>query len=492
MTRNLLRAASAFIAFSSFATTAASVSGYTPLNQDPLLESHIDRIMIAAERGTVKKPLAINSLKPAYHKVCNVQQRRAPAVLRACLEVKKYLKKVDSGRYINHASIDLKLRKSSDLYEMQPAMTLANRRGESFDSSWSVQGQMVLNFGEYLAFSGGVKGWQGETNLEDTYISIGVPQAQLDIGYKPHWLSPFKQSAMLLSTHAPSFANISLANNVPLTSWNINYELFAGQLSNSDKIRFEGQYTSGKPLITGMHLSIAPFDGFTLAVNRVLQSGGDQRGTPSISEIIDAFLDPSGADNTSDDLSIDEQFGNQAASIVSRFDFNAAVPFSIYLEYAGEDTSRGTNYRLGNTSLSAGLVIPFVFNSLSLNYEYSQWQNAWYGHHVYVDGLQNEGSLIGHFAAEQRRRLSSIAGESVGATHHNLTLGWQVSPSNRFEFNYNQTKNEPLASYDYVTGRQFEVNWFGVIDDWDTRIILFTGKNTLAEKHSGLTLSVAW
>ena len=492
MTRNLFGAAIAFIAFTSFATTATGVSGYLPLNQNPLLESHIDRIMIAAERGSVKKPLAINSVKLAYQQVCVVEQSRKPAIMRACLELKKYLIKVDSGRYINHASVDLKLRKSSDLIDMQPAMSIANRRGESFDSSWSVQGQMVLNWGEYLAFSGGVKGWQGETNLEDTYISIGIAQAQLDIGYKPHWLSPFKQSAMLLSTHAPSFANLSLSNNTPLTSWNINYELFAGQLSNSDKISFEGQYTSGKPLITGVHLSLSPFDGFTLAVNRILQSGGDQRGTPSIREIIDAFLDPSGADNTSDDLSFDDQFGNQAASIVSRFDFNASVPFSIYLEYAGEDTSRGTNYRLGNTSLSAGLDIPFMFNSLSFNYEYSQWQNAWYAHSVYRDGLQNEGSLIGHFAAEQRLRINSIAGDAIGATHHNLSLGWQLSPSNRVEFNYKQTKNEPLASYDYVTGRQFKVDWFGVIDNWDTRLTLFTGKNTLAEKHSGLTLSVAW
>ncbi|MUH71329.1 hypothetical protein GNP35_01755 [Psychrosphaera haliotis] len=126
--------------------------------------------------------------------------------------------------------------------------------------------------------------------------------------------------------------------------------------------------------------------------------------------------------------------------MVSRFDFIGNVPFSVYMEYAGEDTSRGTNYRLGNSSLSAGIDLPVILKKLSFNYEYSQWQNGWYVHHVYTDGIQNDGSLLGHFAAELRKRTSNIAGHGIGATHHNATLGWQLNPRNRVEVNYNQTK----------------------------------------------------
>mgnify|MGYP000097222251 CR=1 FL=1 len=470
----------------------SGVSGYLPLNQNPLLESHVNRIMIAAELGAVKRPYPINTIKLAVAKVCQQDQRRQPAIQKGCYVVNKYLKQTNKTLYINHASLDLKAQKQSDLYLSQPETTLKNQRGERLDSGWSIQAQGVFNVNNYVMFSGGAKAWSDETNLEDTYVSIGLPQAQLDIGYKPHWLSPFKQSAMLLSTHAPTFANISLSNNTPLTSWNINYELFAGELSTTNKISYGGKLTSGKPLLTGLHLSASPFDGFTLAINRIFQSGGDERGTPSLKEIFDAFIDPSGADNIGDDLSRDEQFGNQAASIVSRFDFIGSVPFSVYFEYAGEDTSRGTNYRLGNSSLSAGVDLPIVFDTLSINYEYSQWQNAWYAHSVYADGLQNQGNLIGHFAAEQRLRTTSIAGDAIGSTHHNITIGWQLAPQDRLVFNYNQTKNEPFSSFEYVTGRQLELTWYSHIDDYPATLTLFGGENTLAEEHAGLTFSVAW
>ncbi len=470
----------------------SGVSGYLPLNQNTLLESHVNRIMIAAELGAVKRPYAINTIKKAVVKVCHLEQRGQPAIQKGCLEINKYLKQTDKKLYINHASLDLRIKEQTGLYPSQPEMTLKNQRGEAFNSSWSVQAQGVFNVNNYLMLSGGAKVWKGDSNLEDTYVSIGLPQAQLDIGYKPHWLSPFKQSAMLLSTHAPTFANISLSNNTPLTSWNINYELFAGELSETNNISFGGKLTSGKPLLTGLHVSASPVDGFTLAVNRIFQSGGDERGTPSLKEIFEAFIDPSGSDNTGDDLTRDEQFGNQAASIVSRFDFIGSVPFSVYFEYAGEDTSRGTNYRLGNSSISAGVDLPIVFKTFSINYEYSQWQNAWYAHSVYGDGLQNEGNLIGHFAAEQRLRTASIAGDAIGSTHHNITVGWQIAPQDRLVFNFNQTKNEPLSSFDYVTGRQLELTWYSHIDEFPATLTFLTGKNTLAEKHTGLTLSVAW
>ena len=511
---NSIRRTVALLSLSISALSApalADVSGYLPLKQDPGFENHVNRLMIAAELGGTKKPYAINTVKMAKNKVCTSRLRGKPAITKACNEVNKYLKRTQQSFYVNHASAGLRLVDESKTLENQPALNIANARGESIQSSAFAQAQLATTLNSYMAVSVGAKIWQQEDyfdspafnaqypgydidnhNLEDTYVSLGFYGAQLDIGYKPHWLSPFKQSAMLLSTNAPTFANISLSNNTPLTDWQFNYELFAGELSYSNKIRYEGGLTQGKPIITGVHLSVSPFSGFTLAVNRILQSGGGDRGGRSFSELVDAFLDPSGADNTREGLNSDQEFGNQAASIVTRYDFNGYKPFSVYMEYAGEDTSRGTNYRLGNTSLSAGIDMPVIFYNLSLNYEYSQWQRGWYTHHVYQDGIVNQGSLVGHWAAEQRERFNSIGGSSTGATHHNLTLGWQLNPHDRLEFNYNTTKKEPLSAYPYKTGRQLKLDWFTDIYEYRALVSLLSSKNTLGEKHTALSLALYW
>lgn len=467
---------------------ATNVSNYLPLKQNPYLESHVNRLMIAAEMAAVKRPYSINHVKMAATKLCENQKVVQPALRKGCNVVKTYLQKLNSEYAVNHLSTSLRLTKDSHIAEGQPKFVHPNQRGEHFDSNWQVQGQASWMFNDYIAFNGGLKAWDGEVTPEDSYISVGIPSIQVDVGYKPHWLSPFKQSAMLLSTNAPTFANVSISNNTPLTDWNFNYELFAGQLSKSNRIYYQGKYTQGKPTLTGIHLSISPIPGFTLAVNRILQSGGGNRGN-GFGDIIDAFFDPSGSDNTSDDLSVDEQFGNQAASIVSRFDFSGNTPYSLYFEYAGEDTSRGTNYRLGNSSLSAGIDFPLLFNHFSLNYEYSNWQNGWYAHSVYNDGLTNKGLVIGHFGADQRFKSTNFAGQAIGASVHNLEMGWQLAPSERLELAISQVKNSELQAIDYVKGRSFSLDWFTQLGKYDTRISFTNSKNTLGEKHSSITMT---
>ncbi|MUH71328.1 capsule assembly Wzi family protein [Psychrosphaera haliotis] len=313
-----IAAFASIVAVSTEASTDSSVSGYVPLKQSPILESHINRVMIAAELGVVKRPISKNQLKKAYRKICVSSQVKNPAVRKGCIEVNKYLNKTANTFYINHASATLRYNNEKVQVVNQAPTTLNNQRGEHTDTSWSVQGQGIYNINNFALLSVGGKAWQGESNLEDTYVSFGIPQAQVDIGYKPHWLSPFKQSAMLLSTQAPTFANISVSNNTPMTSWNINYEIFSGELSTSNRIRYQGEFIAGKPMLTGLHVSMSPFNGFTLAVNRILQSGGGERNN-DLGDLIKAFFDPSGADNTKEGLTADQEF--RQSSSVHRFSF---------------------------------------------------------------------------------------------------------------------------------------------------------------------------
>ena len=128
--------------------SSSGVSGYVPLNQNPYLESHINRLMVAAELGAVKRPYAINQVRRAVQKICDVENVSKPALKKGCYVVKDYIERVDSGSYVNHASATLRYTKDSHKSATQPTMAISNQRGEEIDAVWQIQGQAVLTYGD--------------------------------------------------------------------------------------------------------------------------------------------------------------------------------------------------------------------------------------------------------------------------------------------------------------------------------------------------------
>jgi len=456
----------------------AKITAYAPLHQSPMLEHHINNLMIQAQIPVVKRPIVVNQIKKAYEKVCENQSTNA------CLPVKKYLSRFDSALSVSSATLEVR---SDD----SPSLMQANRRGLKANDRLYAQAQGYYAATDWLGVSLGLQANEDDITPENSYISLGTDWAQLDIGYKPHWFSPFSHSAMLISTNAETMPSISLSNSKPFDFLGFSYELFVAEMSHSDRIRYQNRFTTGKPLLTGMHFEISPFDGFSLSANRIMQSGGGERGGRSLSDLLDAFIDPSGADNTREGLNSDQEFGNQAASLVSRFNFSGEKPFSVYFEYAGEDTSRGTNWRLGNSSLSAGLDIPQLTESISLKYEFSNWQNAWYVHHVYNDGMVNESNIIGHWAAEQRLRNSN-ADDAVGASHHMIQLEWLQNQNNFWQFKLTTTKNEEYAKTTYERAHGLLINWHSTINNTPFNISASSGKNVMGESNTAISVGVNW
>ncbi len=123
------------------------------------------------------------------------------------------------------------------------------------------------------------------------------------------------------------------------------------------------------------------------------------------------FFKPSGLSQTQ---------GNQQASYVSRFIFPGKTPFAVYAQYAGEDNSDGGSYLLGNAALSVGIDFPRVWHHFDLTYEISEWQNIWYVHNIFLDGMTNDGLVLGNWGADQRN-----FGDGVGARTQMLRIGWE-------------------------------------------------------------------
>jgi hypothetical protein len=444
---------------------ARGVSPYLPLNLEPEIESQIERVLVLGDKPTLVRPIAAASVLDALPKACAID-----AVL--CDQVRRYLARYTQSSGITHASIAG--GSSSDDVHVIP-----NRHGLSTSSSWNASAQGYIQPSDYLLVSAGGIAYDDHGSATGSMVSLGFDRAQLDIGYRDHWLSPFTDSAMLMSTEARTMPSVTLSNYVPLTRFGLTYELFAARMAKSSNIRFQGGYTAGHPRIAGLHLATEPVPGWSLGFNRIMQYGGGARNTNSFSDIFDAFFQPSKYDNADAQLSLDDQFGNQAASFTSRFIYPGRVPFSVYFEYAGEDTSRGKNYLLGNTDLSAGIHFPRLFRRFDLTYEISEWQNNWYIHGVYQDGLTNGGLVIGHWGADQR-----VFNNDVGARTQMVNLGWNPSFGGTLDLRYRTIENEAYGRFTYERGHDVTVRYSRPVKSFTLGAEYYQAKDVFGQSFS--------
>jgi hypothetical protein len=243
-------------------------------------------------------------------------------------------------------------------------------------------------------------------------LSLGFNWAQLDIGYRDHWWSPATDSSMLISTEAPSTPSVTLSNYEPLTRLGFQYEFFLTRLPQSDSnIFYNRTLSSGSPRLFGTQISIEPFPGWSIGANRLLEYGGGSGLPDSARFLLRDFFKPSG---------LSQNQGNQQASYVSRFLFPGKTPFAVYFQYAGEVNSDGGSYLLGDAALTAGIDIPRIARYFDVTYEFSEWQNIWYVHNIFLDGMSDHGLVLGNWGADQRN-----FGDGVGARSQMLRVGWE-------------------------------------------------------------------
>jgi hypothetical protein len=258
-----------------------------------------------------------------------------------------------------------------------------------------------------------------------------------------------------LSTEAPTMPSVTLSSNRPLTRFGIGYELFVASMSRSDRIAFDDGFTSGHPRLAGLHLESEPAEGWSIGLNRLEQYGGGLRGGGSLKDLLKAFVNPSGSDNTTaNPAAAGAQVGNQQASVTSNLLFPGPVPFSVYFEYAGEDTSHGLNYLLGNSSLSVGMHFPRLWSRFDLTLEVSEWQNAWYVHGVYLDGMTNYHRVTGNWFGDQR-----VFGDDAGGRSGTILLGYEPPFGGLLQLQYRTLQTQKYTGIDYKRFQDLTVRY---------------------------------
>jgi hypothetical protein len=389
------------LALTPAAVEAAGVSAYLPLNLEPEVERQFERVLILADEPILKRPFAVALVELALPKACEADKA-------LCTRVKRYLERYSRDYALTHASI------TGSAAHGGRADVVPNNHGLPVDSKWEVSAQGFVQPNDYMLASAGVIAYDGRTRPTGSMLSFGFNWAQLDIGYRDHWFSPATDSTMMIGTEAPTMPSATLSNYEPLTRLGFQYEFFWAQMARSDHILGGGQGTtvqsSGNPKLFGAQLSIEPFSGWSLGVNRQLQYGGG--GLPDSARFLARdFFKPGGQSQTQ---------GNQEASYVSRFIFPGKTPFAVYFQYAGENTLDGGSYLLGQSALTAGIDFPVLWHYFDMTYEISEWQNSWYVNSVFLDGMTNNGLVTGQWGADQR-----VFNDGVGARSQMLRIGWE-------------------------------------------------------------------
>jgi hypothetical protein len=448
----------------------AGVSPYATLNLEPEIERDLERTLILADRPIISRPIALGRVVEALPRACRRDTR-------LCRRVRAYIKRVDQN-LLADASASYATSSGS-------SRPVANGHGMSTDSAWSV------------AFDGG---WQPNAffragfgavlnatrrTATGSFLSTGISRAQLDIGYRDHWLSPLTDSTMLIGTEAATMPSVTLSNWQPLTRAGIQYQVFLADMSPSSNIALGSGFTTGSPRLAGLQLAVAPADGWSMSVNRLLQFGGGGRGGTSLKSFLRALFNPRGADNAYGTLTTTLEQGNQVASLASRMLFQGRTPFAISFEYAGEDTSHANNLLLGNSALSAGIDFPQLWKDFDFSFEVTDWQNGWYVHHIYQDGLSNYGNVIGNWFGDQRVRNDGVGGQS-----HMARLRWQLDDGGVAQMQYRTLANASYTGFNYRPARELTLDYSRPWHGWRVGGELLAGLDVYGKNYARFSGSI--
>ena len=436
---------------------ARGVTPYLPLNLDPELEREVERVLILGDKPVMTRPIPAALVLDALPKACTLD----PVL---CRRVRRALKKYMNDSALEFASIE------GSAVSGDSKLVIPNQYGQTEQSQWQIAGAGFVQPSDYLLVNLGGVAYDGRQKATGSMLSVGFDWAQLDLGYRDHWWSPMTDSAMLVSTESPSMPGVTISNYRPLTRLGWQYEVFVERMSYTDDILLpNGGVTQGNPKFSGVRLAIEPANsGWSFGANRIIMFGGGAAGGQSFSDLLKAFFNPTASQTTKTGTPV---LGKQEASLTSRFIYPGRVPFSLYVEYAGNDSGSGNHLTFSRTDFSVGLQFPRL-GPFDLTYEFSEWQPTWYVkpptdvQYGYGDGITNYLLSTGHWFGDQRQFGNAIGGQSnmlrVGLEppriggRLELTLRSLVNEGGEYEHEYLGTLMYSYPLKDYIVGSQVD------------------------------------
>jgi hypothetical protein len=462
---------------------ASGVSPYLPLKQNPQLEQLVEKLLVVGENAhMMSKPYKTSEVLRVLKSI----EHSYPSLYQRLFNELALYKQTDAMTYA----------KATVAYGNEPK-SIPNQRGQKVDTYLKLEAGGFANFGKHFGVS--VAGIANEDNLIPTqsFVYFGYEYAQVDIGYREHWYSPFYDSAMILSTNAKTLPSITISNVKPITDFDIRYDFFYAKMKTDPAINSGkelGLKVPGKPHLAGVHLSFSPFHGLTLGANRLLQFGGGDRSV-GLKDFAKAFFLPGGNDNVNAEetkkFGPNYEVGDQLASL--SFDYKAAwfnQPFSFYGDVGLEDTLGGTR----NNSYNFGLYLPYLNENNSLRFENSRWQTEWYWSKLYSQGNTIDKQVLGHWGGEQRYFQHYPSAES-----QSINWVWQYSSLQNINTTFRRIETEMdsngkigAAAAPYSIGFELETRYTQQLKNGYWGVELYTGKTVFDDSFFRLGAFYGW
>jgi len=446
------------------AAYALGVTPYLPLNLDPDVEDQVERVLILGDEPVMTRPIPAALVLDALPKACKVDRP-------LCESVQRYL-----DRYMHDTGVEF-TSVSAAATSGSSNSVLPNQHGEKAQSPYEVAAAAYVQPNSYMLLNVGGVAYQGRATPTGTMLSLGFDWAQLDIGWRDHWWSPMTDSAMLISTEAPTMPSITLSNYRPLTPLGLQYETFIGRMSEQDDIELPitgttTEFTHGYPKIAGIRLGLEPVSGWALSAQRVVIWGGGAAGGQSFGDVLKAVFNPGQAQTTG--FGGRSAIGKQEASLTSRLIFPGRMPFSVYFEYAGNDTLAGHPPLVGKPDISAGIEFPRI-GPFSLTYEISSFAPTWYVHAAtnvqtgYQYGITNYDDSLGNWFGDQRvAATANHVADQIGGQGNMVRLGWEPAFGGLMQLQLRALANENGTLYgsysysnEYLGSLSYSYPWKG-------------------------------
>jgi len=267
-----------------------------------------------------------------------------------------------------------------------------------------------------------VAGSDGEQKglIEESSISIGWPQATLEVGRFAAWYGPGRHGALIFTTNAEPLIGARIRNPRPIA-----FPKAVGFLGAFQYDFFMARIDTGGPypdsLVSGIRFALKPNRYLEFGASRAIHFGGE--GQP---ENVSTFWhilkgQRESAGNTPE--------GNSLASVDAKVHLPFRIqPVVLYGEFGGEDQSQP--FVFTRHAWLMGIFLPSIgpFRKADLRVEYgddiSSLAGAWCQHPQYPH--QYDGQVLGHHMGTDAKDLFVEA---------RLFL----VPSSYLELNYDQT-----------------------------------------------------
>jgi len=326
-----------------------------------------------------------------------------------------------------------------------------------------------------------------EFRPDDTYVGMVLGNWMVTAGWQQRWWGPGNDASSILSSNARPRPGVTLQRNLS-TPFETKWLSWLGPWNLTTFMEYlDDDRVTEDPLLWGFRFGFRPLAGLEINVTRTAMWCGEGRPCD-----FSAFLDVlKGNDNSGDNISPEDEPGNQMAGYDIRWSLPKNIPIALYMQWTAED-GRGQGVPLGSFLRMVGAehwgkigglshrthveVAETICREGGFGFADKKF-NCAYRHPLYPTGYRYNERVMGHSIDAEGRSysLGSTLVQSAGHTW-NVTLRYmqikmvgRPDPSHSLSATPQDRADVQLSHERYTRFGRFHIGiGYNYIDDKET------------------------